>query len=70
MAATVLWVGHRRVFCVLVIYGITVSEQYAVELPGLPYFRGYFINPVASFLIFLCTELTSACVNCPSLMSC
>ena len=33
------------VYCVLVIYGITVLEQYVIEFPGLPYFSGYFIKP-------------------------
>ena len=31
--------------CVFVIYGITVSEQYVVEFPSLPYFWWYFIKP-------------------------
>ena len=45
-------------------YGITVSAQYIVELPGL----SYFTKSCFSILIFLCTE-SSSCINCPSLMS-
>ena len=57
------------VYLVLIIYGITVSEQCVVELPGLPYFWEYFIKPCSfSILIFLSTE-SSSCINCPSLMS-
>ena len=36
---------HPSVYWVLIKYGITVSEQYVVELPGLPYFWGYIIWP-------------------------
>ena len=39
---------------VIVFCGITVLEQYVVELPGLPYFWGYFIKPCC-FPIFRCT---------------
>ena len=31
------------VYCILIIYGITVSEQYVVKFLGLHEFRGYFI---------------------------
>ena len=37
------------VYCILTIYGITVSEQYVVELPGRPLFWGHFLKP-CSFL--------------------
>ena len=58
------------VYCVLIIYDITVSEQYVVELSGLPYFYRYFIKPrFFSILIFLSTESSCSCINCPSLMS-
>ena len=58
------------VYWVLVIYGITVSEQYVVEFPGLSYFWGISSSPVAFlFLIFLSTVSSSSCVNRPSLMS-
>ena len=58
------------VYCVLIIYGITVSEQYVIELPGLPYFWGISSNPAAFlFVIFLTAESRSSCVNWPSLMS-
>ena len=33
------------VYCVLVIYNITVSGQYVAKFPGFPYFWGYFIKP-------------------------
>ena len=47
-----------------------MSEQYVVELSGLPYFEGISSSPAAFlFLIFLSTELSSSCVNSPSLMS-
>ena len=47
-----------------------MSEQYVVELSGLPYFRGISSSPAAFlFLIFLRTESSSSCVNGPSLMS-
>ena len=32
------------VYCVLVIYGFAVLEQYVVEFPCLQYFWGYFIK--------------------------
>ena len=47
-----------------------MSEQYVVKFPGLPYFWGYFIKPCFfPILIFLGTESSSSCVNCPSSMS-
>ena len=47
-----------------------MSEQYVVELSGLPYFWGISSSPAAFlFLIFLRTESSSSCVNGPSLMS-
>ena len=47
-----------------------MSEQYVVELSGLPYFWGISSSPVAFlFLIFLSTESNSSRVNGPSLMS-
>ena len=57
------------VYCVLIIYGITVSEQYVIEFLGLPYLWGILSNPSAFlFLIFLSTESSSSYVKCPSLM--
>ena len=47
-----------------------MSEQYVVELSGLPYFRGNFVQSCGfPILIFLRTESSSPCVNGPSLMS-
>ena len=47
-----------------------MSEQYVVELSGLPYFWGISSSPAAFlFLIFLRTESSSSGVNGPSLMS-
>ena len=47
-----------------------MSEQYVVELSGLPYFWGNLIKPWGfPFLIFLSTESSSSRVNSPSLMS-
>ena len=47
-----------------------MSEHYAVELFGLPYFWGISSRPAAFlFLIFLSTKSSSYCVNSPSLMS-
>ena len=47
-----------------------MSEQYVVELSGLPYFWGISSSHAAFlFLIFLRTESSSSCVNGPSLMS-
>ena len=50
-----------------------MSEQYVVELSGLPYFRGNFVQPcnfpIFNFFFFLRTESSSSCVNVPSLMS-
>ena len=40
----------QSVYCVLIIWAITVPEQYVVELPGLPYFWGYFIKPCCFFI--------------------
>ena len=61
------------VYRILIIYGITVSEQYVVDLSGLPYFWGYFMKPccfsIFFFFFFFCTESSSSCVNCHSLMS-
>ena len=42
---------HPSVYRILIIYGITVSEQYVVEFSGLPHFWGYLIKPYC-FLIF------------------
>ena len=39
----------------LIVYCVAVSEQYVVELSGLPYFRGNFVQP-CSFLIFNFSE--------------
>ena len=52
------------VYCVLVIYGITVSPTYVVEFPGLPSSPAAFL-----FLIFLSIESSSSYINCPNLMS-
>ena len=47
-----------------------MSEQYVVELSGLPYFWGISSSPAAFlFLIFPRTESSSSCVNGHSLMS-
>ena len=47
-----------------------MSERYVVELSGLPYSRGKFIEPCRfSILNFLSTESSSSRVNGPSLMS-
>ena len=51
---------------------MALSEQYVIELSGLPYFWGGGISssPAAFlFLIFLRTESSSSLVNGPSLMS-
>ena len=57
------------VFCVLVIYGVIVSEQYVIKFPGLHTSGGILSSPaVFLVLILLSTELSSSCVNCPSLM--
>ena len=57
----------------MVIYDITLSEQYIVQFPGPPYFwwaGGGSSSPAAFlFLIFLSNKSSSSCVNCPSLMS-
>ena len=45
-----------------------MSEQYVVELSGLPYFWGNFIKP-CDFFIFLSTGSSCSRVNGPSLMS-
>ena len=55
---------------VFVIYGITVSEQYVFEFPGIQFFLG--ISSILAaflFLIFLSTMSRSSSVNCPSLTS-
>ena len=57
------------VYCVFIIYVITVSEQYVFEFLGLPYFWGYFIKPCCIFIFIFLTTESSSCVNCPSLMS-
>ena len=60
---------YPSVYCVLIIYGVAVSEQYVVEFPCFPYFWWYFINTGSFlFLIFVCTTPSSSYVNCPSLM--
>ena len=58
------------VYCVLVIYGVTVSVQYVVEFPCLPYFWSISLSPDAFlFSNFLSAESSSSCEYCPSLMS-
>ena len=42
---------YPSVYSVMVIYGMTVTKQYVVEFPGLPYFWGYFIE-LCFFSIF------------------
>ena len=53
------------VYCVFVIYILTVSEQYVTGFPGLPHFHQALL--LSYFLIFLTSE-SSNCVNFPSLM--
>ena len=66
----VFWHLHPSIYRILIVYCVAVSEQYVVELSGLPYFRGNFVQPCSffQFLIFLRTESSSSCVNGPSLM--
>ena len=61
---------HPSVYRILIIDCVAVTEQYVVELSGLPYFWGNLVQP-CSFPIsnFLRTESSSSCVNGPSLMS-
>ena len=57
------------VYCVFVIYGITVLEVYAIKFSGLPYFGGISSSStVFLFYIFL-SNTSSSCVICPSSMS-
>ena len=57
------------VYCVLVIYGVTESDQYVVTFPCFPQFCTYFVKPCCFLiLIFLSTESSSSCVNCLRLM--
>ena len=42
---------HPSIYRILIVYCIAVSEQYVVELSGLPYIWGNFIKP-CSFPIF------------------
>ena len=61
---------HPSIYRILIVYCVAVSERYVVELSGLPYFRGNFVQPCTFlFLIFLRTESSSSCVNGTSLMS-
>ena len=62
---------HLSIYQILIIYCVAVSEQYVVELSGLPYFRGKFVQSCSFpfFFIFLRTESSSSCGNGPSLMS-
>ena len=56
-------------YWILILYCVAVSEQYVVELSGLPYFWGNPVQPCSfPILIFLITESTP-CLNGPSLMS-
>ena len=58
------------IYRILIVYCVAVSEQYVVELSGLPYFRGNFVQSCSfSIFNFLRTESSSSCVNGPSLMS-
>ena len=47
---------YPSVYYVLVIYGVVVSEQYAIEFPCFLFFWGYFIKtccfPVFIFILF------------------
>ena len=61
---------HPSVYRILIIYGITVSEQYVVKLSSLPYFWWYFTQPCCfSIFNFLSIESSSSRVNSPCLMS-
>ncbi len=46
---------HPSISWILIVYCVAVSEQYVVELSGLPYFRGNFVQP-CSFPIFNFSE--------------
>ena len=61
---------HPSVYRLLIIDCVRVSEQYVVELSGLPYFWRNLVKP-CSFPIFnfLRTESSSSWLNGPSLMS-
>ena len=61
---------HPSIYRILIVYCVAVSEQYVVELSGLLYFRGNFVQPY-SFPIFNFSEnrVEFLCVNGPSLMS-
>ena len=62
---------HPSVYRILIIDCVAMSEQYVVELSGLPYFWGNLVQPCSFpiFNFFLRTESSSSCVNGPSLMS-
>ena len=61
---------HPSVYHILIIDCIAVSEQYVVELSGLPYFWGNLVQP-CSFPIFNFSKnrVEFFLMNSPSLMS-
>ena len=60
----------QSVYCVLVINGIAVSEQYVVKFPSFHTSDGISSRPAAFlFYIFVRTTLNSSCINSHSLIS-